>query len=527
MSLSKSQKRIESYISGDDVKIEPAIGHAVSAATSSALPEALQVAIISPEIVPFAKTGGLGDVLGSLPIALERLGLCPSLFMPAYRSVLKGSFPLEDTGIRFSVPVSSHMEEGSLLKTVIGKAIPVYLIRADRYFDRDYLYGTTDADYPDNAERFTFFARAVLEVLKLSPPCLIHAHDWQSALAIVFLKTQAQLYRELALTKTVFTIHNLGYQGLFQHLDWHLLNLDQRLFTPRYLEFYGKINFLKGGLVFADTITTVSPTYAEEIKTAEQGFGLESIFQERAESLIGILNGANYSVWNPETDPFIAQNYSTQAPSGKNTCKTDLQRFFGLPLDAEAPLLGMVSRLTTQKGIDLLQEALDRLLSRKLQLVLIGAGESHYEQTFGRAALTYPERMGVKIVFDEAIAHKVIAGADMFLMPSRYEPSGLTQLYSLRYGTISIVRATGGLKDTIEEFYPETGKGNGFVFGSYEAKDLLAAVDRGIALFRQREKWMTIMHNAMIADFSWERSARAYLDLYRTLGVKVKPTTNS
>jgi starch synthase len=526
LGLSKGQKLMESHISGNNVKIDPVTGQAGSIATSRTILEALQVAIISPEIVPFAKTGGLGDVLGALPIALERLGLRTCLFMPAYRSVLKGSFPLEDTRIHFSVPISSHMEKGSLLKTVMGRAIPVYLIRSDHYFDRDYLYGPPDTEYPDNAERFTFFARAVLEVLRLSPPCLLHAHDWQSALAIVFLKTQAQLYRELALTKTVLTVHNLGYQGLFQHLDWHLLNLDQHLFTPRYLEFYEKINFLKGGLVFADTITTVSPTYAEEIKTSEQGFGLEGIFQERAESLIGILNGADYSVWNPETDPFIAQNYSSQASSGKNTCKTDLQRFFGLPLDAEIPLIGMVSRLTMQKGIDLVQEALDSLLSRKLQLVLIGAGESCYEQFFGRAPLTYPGRMGVKIVFDEAIAHRVIAGADMFLLPSHYEPSGLTQLYSLRYGTIPIARATGGLKDTIEEFNPETGTGNGFVFSSYEAKDLLAAVDRGIAIFRQREKWVALMHNAMTADFSWEHAARAYLDLYRKLGAKIKLPTD-
>lgn len=513
---------MESRIPSGTGKIERAIGHAVTGATGRAFLEAPQVAIISPEIVPFAKTGGLGDVLGALPIALERLGVRSCLFMPAYHSVLKGGFPLEDTGVRFSVPISSRREEGSLFKTVMGKSIPVYLIRADHYFDRDYLYGTPDADYPDNAERFTFFARAVLEVLKLSPPRLLHAHDWQSALAVVFLKAEAQLYPELALTKTIFTVHNLGFQGLFRHLDWHLLNLDQHLFTPRYLEFHGRINLLKGGLVFADTITTVSPTYAEEIKTAEQGFGLEGIFQERVGSLVGIINGADYSVWNSETDPFIAQNYSAQDLSGKKTCKTDLQRFFGLPLDAEVPLVGMVSRLTVQKGIDLLQEALDKLLAHRLQLVLIGTGESRYEQFFSKVPLAYPGRVGVKIVFDEAIAHRVIAGADMFLLPSHYEPSGLTQLYSLRYGAIPIVRATGGLKDTIEEFDPETGTGNGFVFGPYQVNDFRAAVDRATALFRQHDRWTTLMRNAMSADFSWEHTAQFYLDLYCTLGVETK-----
>lgn len=504
------------------MKIKSTTGDTGSTAAGKALLEARQVAIISPEIVPFAKTGGLGDVLGALPIALERLGLRPCLFMPAYRSVLKGGFPLEDTGVRFSVPISSRREGGSLFKTVTGRDIPVYLIRADRYFDRDYLYGTSDADYPDNAERFIFFCRAILEVLRLSPPRILHAHDWQSALAVAFLKAEARLYPELALTRTIFTVHNLGFQGIFPHLDWHLLNLDQHFFNPRYLEFYGRINFLKGGLVFADTITTVSPTYAEEIKTTEQGFGLEGVFQERAASLVGIINGADYSVWSPETDPFIAQNYSAQDLSGKKTCKADLQRFFGLPLDAAVPLVGMVTRLAAQKGIDLLQEALDKLLARKLQLVLIGTGESRYEQVFSRVPLAYPGRVGVKIVFDEALAHRVIAGADMFLLPSRYEPSGLTQLYSLKYGTIPIVRATGGLKDTIEEFDPETGTGNGFVFGPYQDNDFLSAVDRAIALFRQHDRWTTLMHNAVSADFSWEHTARPYLELYRTLGVDTK-----
>jgi len=525
LGLSKRQKQIESHVSGDKTKIEPAIEHTDSPATSRSFLEAPQVTMVSPEIAPFAKTGGLGDVLGALPLALERLGLRPCLFMPAYRSVLRGGFPLEDTGIRFTVPLSSHRVEGSLLKTVTGSAIPVYLIRADHYFDRDYLYGAPDADYPDNAERFIFFARAVLEVLRLSPPHLLHAHDWQSALVIAFLKAQAQLYPELASTKTIFTVHNLGFQGLFRHLDWQLLELDWRFFTPRYLEFYGKINFLKGGLVFADTITTVSPTYAEEIKTAEQGFGLESVFQERAASLVGILNGADYSIWNPETDPFIAQNYSAKDLSGKKSCKTALQHVFGLPLDAELPLVGMVSRLTVQKGIDLLQEALDRLLSRKLQLVIIGTGEGRYEQFFSNVSLAYPGTVGVKIVFDESLAHRVIAGADMFLVPSRYEPSGLTQLYSLKYGTVPIVRATGGLKDTIEEFDPEMGTGNGFVFSSYQVDDFLAAVDRAVALFRQPERWTVLMYKAMITDFSWERTARAYLDLYRKLGVEVKLAT--
>ena len=477
----------------------------------------LHIAMASPEIAPFAKTGGLGDVLGFLPKALKQLGLRVSLIMPAYRSVLQGSFPLEDTGVRFSVPISDRREEGILLKTKAERDTTVYLIRADRYFDRDYLYGTPEGDYPDNAERFVFFARAVLEVLKLDPPAILHAHDWQSALAIAFLKAQPHLYPELSSVKAAFTIHNLGYQGLFSHLQWHLLNLERSFFTPRYLEFYGKINFLKGGLIFADAITTVSPTYAEEIKTAEQGFGLEGVFQERTGSLVGILNGADYDIWNPETDPFIAKGYGPQNLTGKRSCKANLQRRFHLIENPDIALIGMVSRLAAQKGLDLLEKALDGLLSRDLQLVLIGTGDKHYEEFFSKAPVLYPKRVGVRVAFDEPLAHKIIAGSDMFLMPSRYEPSGLTQIYSLKYGTIPIVRATGGLKDTIEEFDPKTGAGNGFLFGPYEVRDLLAAVDKALAIFYRKEEWATLIKNAMAADFSWEHSARLYLDLYQRL----------
>jgi starch synthase len=473
--------------------------------------------MVSPEAAPFARTGGLGDVLGSLPRVLERLGLRVSLIMPAYRPILHGSLPIEDTGIRFAVPISSRQEEGTLLKATMGEAITVYFIRADRYFDRDYLYGTPEGDYPDNTERFAFFSRAALEVLKLYPPDILHAHDWQSALAITFLKAQSHLYPRLSSVKTVFTVHNLGYQGVFSPLDWHLLNLDQSLFTPRYLEFFGRINLLKGGLIFADAITTVSPTYAREIQTAEQGFGLEGIFQGRADSLVGILNGADYTVWNPETDPFIAARFGMRALSGKKACKADLQRSFHLPENPEIPVVGMVSRLAAQKGFDLLEGALDELVSRNLQFILLGTGDSRYQDFFTGAAARYPAKVGVRIAFDESLSHRVVAGSDLLLLPSRYEPGGLLQLYGFRYGTVPVVRATGGLKDTVREFDPETGKGNGFVFSSYEAAEFLAAVGRALGLFPQRTKWRTLAKNGMAADFSWDRSARLYLSLYQKL----------
>ncbi len=483
---------------------------------------ALHVAMASPEIAPFAKTGGLGDVLGSLPKALQQLGHRVSLIMPAYRPVLRGGFPLTDTGVRFTAPVSNRQEPGSLLEGKTGSGIPVYFVRADRYFDRDYLYGTVKGDYPDNAERFTFFARAILEVLKLDPPSILHAHDWQSALAIAFLKTQPHLYPELASTRTIFTVHNLGHQGIFWHLDWHLLNLDWSFFTPRYLEFYGKINFLKGGLVFADAITTVSPSYAREVKTAEQGFGLEGIFRERAASLTGILNGVDYEIWNPDTDPFIKKAYSSNNFSGKQDCKVDIQRFFHLPEDPDVPLIGMVSRLAAQKGFDLLEEALgDLLSSRGLQFVLLGTGDGRYRKFLRKLSARHPEKIGVRIAFEESLAHRIIAGSDLFLMPSRYEPGGLTQIYSLKYGTIPIVRATGGLRDTVVEYDLKAGSGNGFVFDRYDARDLLAAVDRALGLFKQQEDWAALIKNAMNADFSWVQSARAYFDLYHNLLVAV------
>ncbi|MFC2006977.1 glycogen synthase, partial [Chloroflexota bacterium] len=304
----------------------------------------LHVTLASSEIAPFAKTGGLADMVGSLSVALEKLNVRVTLIMPAYRSVLQGGFPVEATGLRFAVPLSNRKEEGSLLKVRTGSAVLVYLIQADKYFDRDYLYNTPEGDYPDNAERFIFFSRAILEILKLDPPSILHCHDWQAALAITFLRAQPYLYPQLALVKTIFTIHNLGYQGVFGQPDWHLLNLDREFFTLRYLEFYDRINFLKGAIIFADAISTVSPSYAEEIKTVEYSFGLEGVFQERASDLVGILNGADYGIWNPEIDPFIAKNYSLEDFSGKKNCKTDLQRRFKLVEEPLIPVLGMVSR---------------------------------------------------------------------------------------------------------------------------------------------------------------------------------------
>jgi starch synthase len=503
------------------MKIEDSINRIIAQPSLSDLTSrgnfGLSVYFASSEIAPFAKTGGLGDVLGALPKALATLGVRVSLIMPAYRTILRNHSELVDTGISFNVPISDRWEEGQILKANLEHNIQVFFVRADKYFDRDFLYGESGTDYPDNAERFIFFSRAILEVLKLNPPSILQANDWQTALSIFFLKTQPALYPELSALKTIMTVHNLGHQGIFWHLDWPLLKSDWKFFVPEYLEFYGKINFLKGGLVLADAITTVSPTYAEEIKTREQGFGLEGVFLSKKYKLSGFLNGADYAVWDPEIDTEIKAKFTRNNLSGKKDCKSDLQSIFGLPRDPAIPVLGLVSRLAVQKGFDILKDAMNELLKRNLQIVLLGAGDTDYEIFFSSLASQYPEKVGVKIGYDDGAAHKIIAGSDIFLMPSFYEPSGLTQLYSLKYGTIPVARATGGLKDSIDNYDPVTEYGNGFLFDLYDVAHLVSAIDRALLIFSQKEKWEILMQHAMTADFSWEHSAADYLKLYKRL----------
>lgn len=473
----------------------------------------LTVAMATPEVTPLAKTGGLGDVLGSLPLALDALGVRVFVVMPAYRQALDRLAVRAEACGTLEVPVADRREPATVLRTTIQNGIPVFLIKADKYFDRPYLYFTPEGDYPDNAERFTFFSRAVLEVLREQHANILHCHDWQSALAIAFLKAQAGSYERLAGMKTVMTVHNLGYQGLFGHHDWHILGLEDWLFSSKFLEFYGQINFLKAGLVFADAITTVSPSYAREIQLPEQGFGLDGVLRERRECLYGILNGVDYGIWDPAGDKLIAETYSPADPAGKRKCKEDLQGILGLDSDPETPLLGMVSRLAVEKGFDLLEAAWESLLSRGCQLAILATGGNSLQERFSALAAGYPGKAGIRLAFDESLAHRIMAGSDMLLMPSRYEPGGLTQLYAMKYGTIPIVRATGGLRDTVQDFDPQSGSGTGFTFGPYSADALLEAIDRALGVF-SGGPWQTIVANAMSACFSWERSSKSYLDLY-------------
>ena len=478
----------------------------------------MRVAMFAPEVHPYAKTGGLADVLAALPPALTRLGVEVSVCLPAYRSTLRGRGPFPVSQL-VHAPVSSRMEPAEIL-AVPDARVPTFLVRADRFFDRDGLYGADGQDYGDNAERFAFFCRAALEWLRhVSPaPDILHLHDWQAALIPAFLRTTGDLYPELAATRTVLTVHNLTYQGRFPSSEWHLLNLDPRHFVPDGLEFWGDISYLKAGLLFADAITTVSPRYAEEIQTPSFGAGLDGVLRLRAARLRGILNGVDDTVWNPATDPLIPARYDREDLVGKRRCRAALQSELGLTVGPEPALLAVVSRLAEQKGLDLLAAVLPELLAtRTVQFVALGSGEPRYEEMLLGLGERFPGQVAVRLGFDEALAHRIEAGADVFLMPSRFEPCGLNQLYSLRYGTVPVVHATGGLDDTVVEFDPGTGVGTGFKFTSFTPEALLAALRRALTTRREAAAWQLLVTNGMSQDFSWQRAAREYARLYSSV----------
>ena len=473
----------------------------------------MRVAIASSEAVPFAKTGGLADMVGALAVALADHATDTTLILPAYRSVLDRN--PEATGLAFDVPVAGAAVRADILRECAGRT-PVYFIRADRFFDRDHLYGPPGSDYGDNADRFAFFARAVLQLLSDSdPPDVIHVHDWQAGLVAALLRLQPERYPRLASARTMLTVHNVGYQGLFDADAFWRLGLDSGACWPRF-EFYGRTNYLKAGVSLADLVTTVSPTYAEEIKTEAQGFGLDGVFRERAGQLVGILNGVDYTIWNPAADRFIRSPYTAADLTGKRDCRADLQQRVGLPV-ADRPLVSVVARLAEQKGIDILIGTLDELLARDLQFVLLGTGEAHYEAQLRGIGERHPGQAAIHTGFDEGLAHVIEAGSDIFLMPSRYEPCGLNQLYSMKYGTVPVVRATGGLRDSVSPFDRATRQGTGFLFDDYSPGALLDAVDRALDCYRQPDLWQALMRNAMSRDFSVQRVATQYLDAYRRL----------
>lgn len=482
----------------------------------------LSVLMVGSEAVPFAKTGGLADVVGTLPKVLKEQGVEVALILPEYSGIAE-RYKLKSTGIKASIPIVERDEtlfkEGEILEVSDGADFPVFLVKRDEYYYRKYLYSMPEGDYPDNAARFVFFSRMVLEFLKAGgfSPTIIHCNDWQSALVPVYLKTLYKDEERLSGIKTVLTIHNLGYQGIFWQWDMKLIGLDWSYFTPDYLEYYNKVNFLKGGIVFSDVITTVSKKYALEIQTPEFGVGLDGVIRTRAKDIYGIINGLDYNVWNPEIDQAIKARYSIKDLTGKKLCKADLQREFSLPEDPNVPLIGSVGRLADQKGFDLVASAIEEIISRGVQFVILGTGEKHYHELVSFVVEKYPKQVGAKIGFDDVLAHKIEAGADMFLMPSRYEPCGLNQLISLKYGTVPIVRATGGLDDTIKNFDLETGKGNGFKFEEYSKEALLQVIDRALAIYKQPKLWEKLMKNGMKEDNSWTASVKEYIKLYKKL----------
>jgi starch synthase len=486
----------------------------------------MNVLIASSEAVPFCKTGGLADVVGALPKELEKLKVNVSLILPLYRIIKREG--LKKMDLRFMVPISGRTEEASIWKGKTGNNIPVYFIEKDKYYDRPELYQTAGGDYPDNAERFIFFSRAILEALKAInlKPDLIHCNDWQTAMVPIYLKTLYRVDPYFKKTSSLLTIHNLGYQGIFWHFDMHLTGLGWEYFTIEGIEFYGKINLLKGGMIFSDIINTVSRTYSKEIQTEKYGFGLDGVLRKRKADLYGIINGIDYDEWNPETDKSIPARYSLDNINGKALCKKTLQREMGLK-ERGSPLIGMITRLTSQKGLDILSESIEDLMQLDLQLLILGEGEERYHRTISDISERYPDKIGLKIGFDPILANKIYAGSDFFLMPSRYEPCGLGQLISLRYGTIPIVRKTGGLADTVKEFNPKSPhplftkggqrgiSGNGFLFEEYSAKALLKSVKKAVSLYQNKNMWKSLLHNAISSDFSWGASAKKYLSLYR------------
>ncbi len=472
----------------------------------------MKILFISSEGLPYSKTGGLADVVEGLPRALQALGHEVAVLLPRYHGNKVASVLVSS--------VSATLGD-KIRFPAIGEAAPVkgvryFFVDDPPYFDRPQLYGDKAGDYPDNAERFAEFSRVAIEVMKrVWLPDVIHCHDWQAALVPVLLRTQHTTDPVVRSLPVILTIHNLGYQGIFPQAAMHAIGLPDTLFTMDALEFYGKVNFLKGGLIFADYLTTVSRRYAKEIQTPEFGAGLEGVIRNRADRLVGILNGVDYGAWSPESDPLIAQNYSVHNLEGKAACKKDLLAAFHLPEEnLERPLIGIVSRFVDQKGFDLIEEIAPELLKENIALVALGNGQPEYEKLFKGLADKYSTRVGVKIGYDNALAHKVEAGADLFLMPSRYEPCGLNQIYSLRYGTVPVVRATGGLDDTIQNYSPKTHQGTGFKFYEYDGEALLESLRAALKAYRDPKVWHAIQVNGMAKDYSWKASAAAYVTLY-------------
>jgi len=477
----------------------------------------MHIVFASSECVPFAKTGGLADVVGALPAELVKLGHQVTVYLPLYQGVKKFIVGDWNFAIRsITIPFEHYNRFVGIVDGGLRNGVRHYFVDCPDLFDRPGLYGTKEGDYPNNWERFGLYCRAVIEATKqLGVPDVFHVHDWQAALIPVYLRTVYQADPMLSHCGTVLTIHNAGYQGWFPPPTTQRLLFPWDLFTLDKIEHFDTFNCLKGGMVFSDILTTVSRKYAQEIQTPEFGEKLESVLHGRAADLRGILNGVDYAHWNPAADSLIAAHFSPTDLTGKQACRADLLSSFGLNNVPEStPVIGIVSRFATQKGFDFVARIAADLMERQVAVVALGTGEPHYERFFRDWAYRHPDQMAVQIRYDDALAHKIEAGADMFLMPSRYEPCGLNQIYSLKYGTVPVVRATGGLDDTVEEWDAGQGTGTGFKFYGLSADGLLAAVDRALTAFKDKSNWQKLMLNGMAQNYSWEQPAREYAAVY-------------
>ena len=487
----------------------------------------MNVLIVSPEAVPFAKTGGLADVAGSLPKYLTRLGASAALVMPLYQKVPQSGQKLVKMAPTIRVPIGDKVLSGSIWQSTLPDSdTPAYFLDQRDFYNRPELYGANGKDYPDNCQRFIFFCRGTLELIKALglKVDVLHLNDWQTGLIPAYIRTLYARESAVADIATLFTIHNLAYQGLFWHWDMPLTGLSWDLFNWTELEFYGKLSFMKSGLVFADALSTVSKQYAREIQTEENGAGLEGVLTQRRDDLFGVVNGVDYTVWNPEVDRLLPANYSASDLRGKAACKTQLQKEQHLAVRGDVPLIGIISRLVDSKGFDLLSELFDEMMKLDLQFVLLGTGEPKLHELFAKIARDHPQKASVYLTFDNTLAHEIEAGADMFLMPSRYEPCGLNQFYSLRYGTIPIVRKTGGLADSIVNYSAATsrkGVATGFVFEKCSAKAMLGAIKKAVDLYRRDSKaWTRLRLTAMKQDFTWTASAREYDKLLQAMAAE-------
>ncbi len=476
----------------------------------------IRVLYVSPEVSPFAKSGELADVASALPEYLSSLGIEISLIIPKYRTPEIESLATELVFPELLVPLGGQKVKASIYKTESEK-YPLYFVDNPKYFWREKIYGPSTGDYLDNDERFIFFNRAVLEFLlraRISVD-VIHSNSWPAALVPVFLRTHFSKESLFKGVSTVLTVHNAAYQGEFPLESLALTELDWNSFNSRQLSYSKRFNFLKAGIVFSDVINTVSSAYKKEVQTKKHGFGLDKILNSRRDYFFSILNGVDYEVWNPESDPFLAANFSLGNLAGKKICKQDLAEEFGISLGAQTPLAAMTSYLTRYKGFDLLLEAMDELVKMDLGLIICGQGDEKYEKEFSRLQKKYHGKIGVRFEMSPVLSHKIVAGADIFLIPSLHEPCGLNQLYGFRYGTVPVARATGGLKETVKPFNLKTLRGNGFVFREYSSQEFLNALREALACYQKPGLWLKIMEQGFSQNFSWEIAARKYLRLYK------------